>query len=98
MKKADFGIEQNWAIWARLSKKFPYGGFKIGNRADSLVVGPVCFPQPFIIPHFSSFVNRFSKKIFIKIQKNPKAATFGFLYRQMNIYTAPKELGSSSSM
>ena len=24
MEKADFGIDQNWAIWARLSKKFPY--------------------------------------------------------------------------
>lgn len=28
MEKADFGIEQNWAIWARLSKKFPYGGLR----------------------------------------------------------------------
>ena len=31
MEKADFGIEQNWAIWTRLSKKFPYGGLRSEN-------------------------------------------------------------------
>ena len=28
MEMTNFGIEQNWAIWARLSKKFPYVGLR----------------------------------------------------------------------
>ena len=31
MEMTNFGIEQNWAIWARLSKKFPYGGLRSEN-------------------------------------------------------------------
>ena len=98
MEKADFGIDQNWAIWARLSKKFPYAVLGPELGPTHWWSARCAFPNLLLYHTLLYLSIGFQKKILSKYKKSRGRKSSGFLYRLMNIYTAPKELGSSSSM